>query len=85
MMPVVGLQEEGYSHECNQRMTTLYGVGKGRDEARHVLKKMSKEVMKLFSKKNSHDISDGSKNKKKREKETEIATNYEAIFNKFQK
>ena len=56
-----------------------------RDEARHVLKKMYKEIMKLFGKKNCHDINDGGKTKKKKEKEADPATNNEAIFNKFQK
>ena len=31
-------------HDCNQRHVLLYGVGKVRDEARHVVKKMTKEV-----------------------------------------
>ena len=52
-------QDDLSSHECNQRMVVLYGVGKARDEARHVVKKINKEIMKLFSKKNSIDISSG--------------------------
>jgi mediator of RNA polymerase II transcription subunit 12 len=31
-------------HDCNQRHVLLYGVGRVRDEARHVVKKMTKEV-----------------------------------------
>ena len=35
-------QDEFSNHECNQRFMMLYGVGKARDEARHVLKKINK-------------------------------------------
>ena len=65
-------QDEMSSHECNQRMTVLYGVGKARDEARHIVKKVTKETVKLFSKKNCIDVGSGDlgKNKKKKDKET---------------
>lgn len=82
-------QDDLCSHECNQRMILLYGVGKARDEARHVMKKITKEVMKLFSKKNSLDISSGDIGKQRRKKEKDAldasAVNFEAIFHKFQK
>ena len=35
-------------HDCNQRHVLLYGVGRVRDEARHVVKKMTKEVNYIF-------------------------------------
>lgn len=90
-------QDEMSSHECNQRMTVLYGVGKARDEARHIVKKVTKETVKLFSKKNCIDVGSGDlgKNKKKKDKElgeahsvqsaTNFETVFEGIFNKFQK
>ncbi|XP_013408892.1 mediator of RNA polymerase II transcription subunit 12-like protein [Lingula anatina] len=82
-------QDDSCYHECNQRMIVLYGVGKARDEARHVCKKVSKEIMKLFSKKNSIDISSGDigKTKKKKEKgEKDVGDpNYEGTFTRFQK
>ncbi|XP_067668814.1 mediator of RNA polymerase II transcription subunit 12-like protein [Haliotis asinina] len=89
-------QDEYSNHECNQRLIVLYGVGKPRDEARHVLKKISKEVVKLYSKRNCIDVSSGDlgKVKKKKEKEGEataaasvsvVLPNYEGIFQKFQK
>ncbi|XP_053952876.1 mediator of RNA polymerase II transcription subunit 12 [Anastrepha ludens] len=53
-----------YSNECNQRYILLFGVGKERDEKKHAVKKMSKEVCKLFSKKFSIDIAEGGKVKK---------------------
>lgn len=80
-------QDDASYHECNQRMVVLYGVGKTRDDAKHVSKKITKEILKLFSKKNCIDISSGAigKEKKKKDKDTDPATNLEATFNKFQK
>ncbi|XP_023221820.1 mediator of RNA polymerase II transcription subunit 12-like protein [Centruroides sculpturatus] len=57
-------QDESSYHDCNQRHILLFGVGKARDEARHVVKKVTKEIMKLFSKKTCMDIADGAKIKK---------------------
>lgn len=42
-----------------QRYVLLYGVGKARDEARAAVKKLTKEICKLFSKKCSIDIAEG--------------------------
>ncbi|XP_017476437.1 PREDICTED: mediator of RNA polymerase II transcription subunit 12 [Rhagoletis zephyria] len=53
-----------YSNECNQRYILLFGVGKERDEKKHAVKKMSKEISKLFSKKFSIDVAEGGKVKK---------------------
>ena len=47
-----------------QRHVLLYGVGKGRDDTTRQVKKLSKDVVKLFSKKFSIDVSDGGKVKK---------------------
>ena len=67
-------------HDCNQRHVLLYGVGKVRDEARHTVKKMSKEIIKLFSKKFSIDVAEGGKVKKHSRNEF----NFEATTQKFQ-
>ncbi|PNF33035.1 hypothetical protein B7P43_G16367 [Cryptotermes secundus] len=56
--------EPGSLHDCNQRHVLLYGVGRVRDEARHTIKKMTKEICKLFSKKFSIDVAEGGKVKK---------------------
>ncbi|KAF2359628.1 Mediator complex subunit Med12 [Trinorchestia longiramus] len=56
--------DDSYSHETNQRYVLLYGVGKARDEARHAVKKLTKEIQKLFSKKFSNDVAEGGKVKK---------------------
>ncbi|KAK0041422.1 mediator of RNA polymerase II transcription subunit 12-like protein isoform X3 [Biomphalaria pfeifferi] len=68
-------QDDCSSHEINQRMIVLYGVGKARDEARHMFKKISKEIVKLFSKRNCIDVTSGDlgKVKKKKEKEAKEA------------
>ncbi|XP_032453194.1 mediator of RNA polymerase II transcription subunit 12 isoform X4 [Nasonia vitripennis] len=67
-------------HDCNQRHVLLFGVGRVRDEARHVVKKMTKEVCKLFGKKFSIDVAEGGKVKKHSRSEF----NFEAITQKFQ-
>ncbi|XP_034328936.1 mediator of RNA polymerase II transcription subunit 12-like protein isoform X5 [Magallana gigas] len=83
-------------HECNQRTVVLYGVGKARDDAKHVVKKISKEVLKMFSKKNCVDIISGELGRVKKRKEKDASDSlsnvsmnfesvFEGIFNKFQK
>ena len=74
-------QDECTLHECNQRLVLLYGVGKARDEARHAVKKVTKEIMKLFSRKASMDISDGGKVKKSATKD---GFNFESALTRFQ-
>lgn len=46
-------QDESSSHECNQRTVLLYGVGKARDEARHQLKKITRDILKILNKKST--------------------------------
>ncbi|XP_055373234.1 mediator of RNA polymerase II transcription subunit 12 [Condylostylus longicornis] len=69
-----------YSSESNQRYVLLFGVGKERDEKKHAVKKMSKEICKLFSKKFSIDVAEGGKVKKHSRNEF----NFEATTNKCQ-
>jgi len=66
-------QDESTNHDCNQRHVLLYGVGKARDEARHLVKKTTKDILKLFNRKSSMDISDGAKIKKKENFNFELA------------
>uniref|UniRef100_A0A2R5LGN9 Putative thyroid hormone receptor-associated protein complex subunit n=1 Tax=Ornithodoros turicata TaxID=34597 RepID=A0A2R5LGN9_9ACAR len=73
-------QDEAGAHDCNQRHILLYGVGKLRDEARHTVKKVTKELLKLFSKKTSMDIADGAKVKR----HARDAFNFEAAMARFQ-
>ncbi|KAG4072103.1 hypothetical protein HA402_015602 [Bradysia odoriphaga] len=67
-------------HDTNQRYILLFGVGKERDEKKHAVKKMSKEICKLFSKKFSIDVAEGGKVKKHSKSEF----NFEATTNKCQ-
>lgn len=46
-------QEESSSHECNQRLVVLFGVGKQRDEARHSIKKITKDILKVLNRKST--------------------------------
>ncbi|CAG7719777.1 unnamed protein product [Allacma fusca] len=73
-------QDESFQHEANQRHILLYGVGRARDEARHVVKKVSKELGKLFGKKFCYDIADGSRVKKHSKNEI----NMESLQTRFQ-
>lgn len=52
--------DETSSHDCNQRYVLLFGVGKQRDDARHTVKRISKDICKLFSKKFCIDVAEGS-------------------------
>lgn len=74
-------QDETTTHECNQRHILLYGVGKARDEARHTVKKITKDILKLFSRKASMDISEGGKVKKSATKD---GFNFESTLSRFQ-
>ncbi|CAG2169792.1 unnamed protein product, partial [Oppiella nova] len=74
-------QDETFAHDCNQRHILLYGVGKAKDEAKHAVKKITKEITKLFNRKSSMDISDGGKVKKHAIKE---GFNFESAIAKFQ-
>lgn len=72
--------DPGTQHDSNQRYILLFGVGKERDEKKHAVKKMSKEICKLFSKKFSVDVADNGRVKKHSRSEF----NFEATTNKCQ-
>lgn len=73
-------QDDASQHDVNQRYILLYGVGKERDDRKHSVKKMSKEICKLFSKKFSIDVAEGGKVKKHSRSEF----NFESTLTKFQ-
>jgi len=81
--------DEQSSHEANQRMMVLYGVGRQRDDARHLAKKVTKEVLKLLGKKNCMDLSGGGdpvvKVKKKKDKDSDLVASLENTFAKFRR
>lgn len=74
-------QDESFVHEFNQRHILLYGVGKTKDDQKHIVRKVTKEIQKLFNRKSSMDISDNGKVKKHVIKE---GFNFENAIGKFQ-
>ncbi|XP_065336450.1 mediator of RNA polymerase II transcription subunit 12 isoform X5 [Cloeon dipterum] len=72
--------DDSSSHDSNQRHVLLFGVGKMRDDARHVVKKTAKEISRLFSKKFSIDVGEGGRIKKHSRGEF----NFEAVTQKMQ-
>ncbi|XP_062901407.1 mediator of RNA polymerase II transcription subunit 12-like protein isoform X1 [Mobula hypostoma] len=76
-------QDETSSHECNQRMILLYGVGKQRDEARHQLKRITKDILKILNKKSTAETAGDEGQKSKRIKQ-ETPLTLETIFAKLQ-
>uniref|UniRef100_A0A8C4W9H2 Mediator complex subunit 12L n=1 Tax=Gopherus evgoodei TaxID=1825980 RepID=A0A8C4W9H2_9SAUR len=76
--------EESSSHECNQRMILLYGVGKERDEARHQLKKITKDILKILNKKSTTETGVGDEGQKARKNKQEAFPTLETVFTKLQ-
>uniref|UniRef100_A0A9J7XU16 Mediator complex subunit 12 n=1 Tax=Cyprinus carpio carpio TaxID=630221 RepID=A0A9J7XU16_CYPCA len=90
-------QEESASHECNQRLVVLYGVGKQRDEARHAIKKITKDILKVLNRKSTaetgaamnsklkpRDFDDCEEGQKRKRSKPEAFPTAEDIFSKFQ-
>ncbi|XP_039343228.1 mediator of RNA polymerase II transcription subunit 12-like protein isoform X2 [Mauremys reevesii] len=76
--------DESSSHECNQRMILLYGVGKERDEARHQLKKITKDILKILNKKSTTETGVGDEGQKARKNKQEVFPTLETVFTKLQ-
>uniref|UniRef100_A0A6I8P1J0 Mediator complex subunit 12 n=1 Tax=Ornithorhynchus anatinus TaxID=9258 RepID=A0A6I8P1J0_ORNAN len=76
-------QEESCSHECNQRLVVLFGVGKQRDEARHAIKKITKDILKVLNRKGTAETG-GEDGQKRRRSRPEAFPTAEDIFSKFQ-
>uniref|UniRef100_A0A669Q4M3 Mediator complex subunit 12L n=1 Tax=Phasianus colchicus TaxID=9054 RepID=A0A669Q4M3_PHACC len=76
--------DESSSHECNQRMILLYGVGKERDEARHQLRKITKDILKILNKKSTTETGVGDEGQKARKNKQEAFPTLETVFTKLQ-
>ncbi|KAM9696029.1 mediator of RNA polymerase II transcription subunit 12-like protein isoform 7-T9 [Dama dama] len=76
--------DESSSHECNQRTILLYGVGKERDEARHQLKKITKDILKILNKKSNTETGVGDEGQKARKNKQEAFPTLETVFTKLQ-
>ena len=77
---IIFFKDDTSNHDSNQRHVLLYGVGKARDEARHQVKKVTKDVAKLFHKKFCVDVTEGGKPRKHSRSEF----NFELVVQKFQ-
>ncbi|XP_070322681.1 mediator of RNA polymerase II transcription subunit 12-like protein isoform X7 [Odocoileus virginianus] len=78
------MEDESSSHECNQRTILLYGVGKERDEARHQLKKITKDILKILNKKSNTEAGVGDEGQKARKNKQEAFPTLETVFTKLQ-
>uniref|UniRef100_F6T2D4 Mediator complex subunit 12L n=1 Tax=Monodelphis domestica TaxID=13616 RepID=F6T2D4_MONDO len=76
--------DESSSHECNQRTILLYGVGKERDEARHQLKKITKDILKILNKKSTTECGVDDEGQKARKSKQETFPTLETVFTKLQ-
>lgn len=57
-------EDSSAAHDINQRHVLLYGSWRGKDEMSRQCKKITKEILKLFSKRFSIDVNEGGKIKK---------------------
>ena len=81
-LPIPGSQDEAASHDVNQRHVLLYGSGRGRDEGSKQVRRLSKEVQKLFSKRFSVDVAEGGKVKRHHKSEfifSEVVSKFQEL------
>lgn len=76
--------DESSSHECNQRTVLLYGVGKARDEARHQLKKITRDILKILNKKSTAETRVEDEGPRARKNRQEAFPTLENVFTKLQ-
>ncbi|MGH0165053.1 UNVERIFIED_CONTAM: hypothetical protein FKN15_004543 [Acipenser sinensis] len=78
---ILKTNDESSSHECNQRMVLLYGVGKQREEARHQLKKITKDILKILNRKSTSET-DGDEEQRPKKNKQETFPTLETVFTK---
>ncbi|KAM5165397.1 mediator of RNA polymerase II transcription subunit 12-like protein [Mantella aurantiaca] len=76
--------EASSSHECNQRMILLYGVGRERDEARHQLRKITKDLLKILNTNGTSDSAVGDEGHRTRKNKQESFPSLEGTFSRLQ-
>nr|DBA26085.1 TPA: hypothetical protein GDO54_010385 [Pyxicephalus adspersus] len=76
--------EASSSHECNQRMILLYGVGRERDEARHQLRKITKDLLKILNTNGTSDSAVGDDGHRTRKNKQESFPSLESTFSRLQ-
>ena len=80
--PIPCNSEDNNNHDVNQRHVILYGIGRGKDETTKQVKKLSKEILKLFSKRFSVDVAEGGKIKKHHKSEfifSDVVTKFQEL------
>ncbi|XP_045150934.1 mediator of RNA polymerase II transcription subunit 12-like protein [Echinops telfairi] len=76
--------DESSNHECNQRTILLYGVGREREEARHQLKRVTKDILRILNKKGTAETPGGDEGPKARKNKQEAFPTPETVFTKLQ-
>ncbi|XP_063772126.1 mediator of RNA polymerase II transcription subunit 12-like protein isoform X2 [Pseudophryne corroboree] len=76
--------EASSSHECNQRMILLYGVGRQRAEARHQLRKLTKDLLKILNTNGASDTAVADDGQRTRKTEHETFPTMESTFSRLQ-
>ncbi|XP_075058072.1 mediator of RNA polymerase II transcription subunit 12-like protein isoform X3 [Mixophyes fleayi] len=76
--------EASSSHECNQRMILLYGVGRERAEARHQLRKLTKDLLKILNTNGTGESAVGDDGQRTRRSKQEPFPNLENTFSRLQ-
>ena len=74
--------DSGNNHDVNQRQVILYGSGRGKDETTKAVRKLTKEILKLFSKRFSVDVAEGGKIKKHHKSEfifSDVVTKFQEL------
>ncbi|XP_075717612.1 mediator of RNA polymerase II transcription subunit 12-like protein [Rhinoderma darwinii] len=74
--------EASSSHECNQRMILLYGVGRERDEARRQLRKLTKDLLKILNTNGTSESADDGQ--QMRENKPESLPTLDSTFSRLQ-
>ena len=80
--PIPCNAEDTNNHDVNQRQVILYGSGRGKDETTKQVRKLTKEIFKLFSKRFSIDVAEGGKIKKHHKLEfifSEVVTKFQEL------
>ncbi|XP_040285885.1 mediator of RNA polymerase II transcription subunit 12-like protein [Bufo bufo] len=76
--------EASSSHECNQRMILLYGVGREREKARHQLRKLTKDLLKILNTNGTSEFAVGDDGQRMRKSKQESLPSLESTFSRLQ-
>ena len=80
--PIPCNAEDTNNHDVNQRQVILYGSGRGKYETTKQVRKLTKEILKVFSKRFFYDVAEGGKIKKHHKSEfifSEVVTKFQEL------